>query len=405
MADTLVNGSANPNTENPGHFQSGPYWISTTTGAIIFSDSNSDLVAVRTTDGGASWSAVIAAEAGTVASFAAFFDRQNPGNTGTKVYAVWSDSVASRVKYAEFDINAGTWSTPVEVAVATAVVGGNLSFIAVSRSGNRVVGHVRNANNSSCYRSTDGSSWSAASNAFESNAYDPPQGVSVNTGDGDDVGILFADSSATALSVKMYDWSADTWTETAIGTCPSLFAVMQFGSCTRESDGHVIVAVWNATDSATADLDVYDCTLDSISTPTITAKTDALVDQAESVAAGVFVDPNTDDIYVAYATGSAYQSTVNVFYKKSTDGGSTWGSATAYGEDTDDDIRGVHGGVCGPSGGRFQPCYFNEDLDDLFVNLTNDIEIAAAGGGDPEGSLIRGKLIRGGLLRGGVLVG
>lgn len=403
MADTAVDTGLSTSSNTPGFTPYGPFWISTTKGAVFFVDANSDMCARITTDGGASWGSLIAAEAGTVATFSVFFGRQNPGNSGTLVYAAWSDSALSRIRYAEFDIDAGTWSSPVDAGAATSIAGGTMSFIAVSRSGNRIVGHVRNANNTLCRRSTDGSSWSNAAAPFESNVFDDTMGVSVNTGDNDDAGILFLDRSATELSVKMYDWSADTWTETAIGTSAEDFATYPFGQCTRVSDGVVIVAAWTQVDNAASDLKVYSCALTSISTPTISTLTNIITDQAESIGAGVFVDPNTDDIYVAYATGTTYTSSLNVYYKKSTDDGSTWGSQTAYGEDADADIRTVTGGACGTAGGRFQPLFFNDDLNDIFVNLTNDIEIAAAGGGDPEGLLVGGKLIRGGLLMRGAL--
>jgi len=64
----------------------------------------------------------------------------------------------------------------------------------------------------------------------------------------------------------------------------------------------------------------------------------------------------------------------------------TWGTEQAYSEGTVDDYRLLNSGrMVGANGGRYQPSFFNDDLNDIFVNLVNDIEFVA---GTPAAAII-----------------
>ncbi len=81
-------------------------------------------------------------------------------------------------------------------------------------------------------------------------------------------------------------------------------------------------------------------------------------------------------------SADAYLSTVQVFYKVSTDGGATWGSEVAYSEDAADDFRCL---TCdlGGTESLWSMSWYDDDDNDLFFGVTNSIEITApaVGGG------------------------
>ena len=416
-SDVLVDGDANGQTDGYAGI-CGPYWVSPTTGVVIFSNSASDVQARKTTDGGATWGAAATAEAGTVHNISAWFDQSTPGNTGDLVHVVWIDNTALDVTYANFDISAGTWSTPVDIITTFTSSGAQVSAVTRTRNGNLIAAMVGASAGNAAWKSTDvGATWTPITGPNESTAGDFILGATCNTGDDADAAMLFLDTSGDQLSIKVYDDSAGTWNETAIsaGGAVSDFAglpFLMFNAATRLSDGHCIVAAWSAIDSAAADLLTWDVYANTVTAgaASVTAKTDVVTNSPESLCVAVFVDQSNDDLYVAYQVGSAAFDLVATVYRKSTDDGTSWSaSAQTYSQQVNDDFRVVANTAMGlaSGGGRFEPLWYDDDDLDIFVNYNNSVSIAATGGGgDPEGSLLHSKLLNGGfLVNRGVLVG
>lgn len=379
MADTTVNASTNASLNLVGLHSKGITWLDTLVGGCVFVNSSNDVVGAKTTDGGVTWSAGTAVQAGTVAGLESFADIRVAGDNGTKIHVAWIDSVANNFRYAAYDISAGTWSTPVNVdGAGDGTAGGTTCFIAKTLAGGFVAGWV-SSTNSGAYKSNDGVTWNACASPVEGAAVDYMHGVHVNTDDTKDSGIIFGDVSANEYSIKMYDDSADTWTETAIAASAIATTSAPADMSTRLSDGHTILVFWNATDTATADYLAFDLRLNSIASPTVTALTNILTDSAESGAGGCFIDQAANHIYATYLRGTAFGSTTKVYYKVSTDGGLTWSVETAYSEAAEGPLRTCFGGDMGrnANGGRFQPMFLNSTASDLFVNLVNDVEVSA----------------------------
>ena len=146
----------------------------------------------------------------------------------------------------------------------------------------------------------------------------------------------------------------------------------------RHSDGHVILAVNNAADASTADLKVWDIT----DAGTITALTDVITNADNRQLAQLYINQGTNDLYVLYGgkaagsdawTGST-AVTVNICYKKSTDGGTSWGSETCVNTNAASVLRSIEtdiGGTCS----LFLPVWVNAPDNDLLTNPAAGIPI------------------------------
>jgi hypothetical protein len=234
-----------------------------------------------------------------------------------------------------------------------------------------------------CYRSIDsGANWTDRADVFETATEEDWVLLFPADVDAGDCCALFWDRSANAISVKMYDDSANTWTETAISSGMTFDALhMNMDGAIRHSDNHLLMAAHSFNDNAFDDIHTWDLTVNSIASPTVTAKTDVVTDQGESAQVSVHINQQNDDVRVAYLKGGTWEATVDAVYHLSTDDMGTWDAESAYSEAAADDLRLVHAGrTVGDAGGRYQPAFWNDDLNDIFVNETNDVEIAAADG-------------------------
>lgn len=382
MADTTVDTTVD-SFLNIRNLEVGPVWTNATTGYIIYEDAAFDVVYQKTVDGGATWGSPVVVHTGSAARLSAWFDKWTTGDTGTTIHIAYVDGSSEDLFYRDLDTSDDTLGTE-----RTVVAGASFSFggwadgvvdVTKSRGGNLYIGFWGDNSVSGerdFLRSTDaGVNWTSRAALADG---DPVDGILLRPGneaDNQDIWCIYWDRSADEISLKTYDDSANSWSETSIQT--SMVDDISFygmAASIRQSDGHLILAAWSETDATTADLKVWDIN----GSGSITAKTDVVTNLAESGQVAVFINQQNDDIYVTYIKGGTWLATVDVKYKISTDGGGAWGSEQAYSEATADDLRHVSSGLgVGDDGGIFQPVFFNDDLDDLFVNLVNDVVISA----------------------------
>jgi hypothetical protein len=400
MADTTVDNAVYQHTEL-GNCLWGPYWVDSDTGAIIICDGSGNPNARKTTDGGATWGAAVEAAAEVVHHMACVFDREVVGDTGDKVHVAYMNS-ANDLRYSAYDISANTWSTVITVGVITEntlTLSQNGLVITKSRSGNLGIAAHNGGNGDILTKKSvnSGADWSLIANWFEaSSGHDAARHAYCNTDDPDDMAIIYWDVSIGELSIKVYDDSADTVTETLItgGVDDTGVPVQRsnFSVSVRHHDGHSLVAAFDEEDSATADIRTWDVNVNSVATPTSTTKTDVLSNVAEGGSVGILVDQRTADVYCTYSRGGTWLTSITVYYKKSTDGMATWGTETAMQENAAADHRALSAGYAGTGGGRFEPIWYDNVANDILVNLTNDISLASgifgagkAGGGKGKG--------------------
>lgn len=356
----------------------GPFWVSDQVGAIIFVNTDGDITARKTTDGGASWGSQIVLEAETAVSLAAWFDQQTPGDTGDLIHIAYHADTAGQVRYANFDISAGAWSTPNNVGALNASATQNSNQIAIhkTRSGRIIVTAVTSAVGSVAAKAdSPWSSWTSITSPFESNANDQVLGVVPNTGDNNDGAILFWDISANQISIKVYDDSGNSWTETIIASSQAESTTWkQMASTMRLSDGHILLATWSQFDNAAADLRFFDIYADTVASVFFVEKANVLTNTDNAAMVDVFVNQNSDTIYVAYGIGTNPTADLIINYKKSTDDGDSWGEQTLMQEDASDDHRLLNSGAMGnQSSGRYMPAWFDDDDLEIYVSSAYDV--------------------------------
>lgn len=206
-----------------------------------------------------------------------------------------------------------------------------------------------------------------------------------NETDEDDIYALYYDESAGEFTIKTFDATAGTWSESSavlsgLGTTIGA-QEFPFDAVQRHSDGHIIVVLVTDADMAGSDTKIVDITNGT----TFSTKTDVMTNVAKTFQPRIFINQQNDDLYVAYLGSDADDETlftvVGVYFKKSTDDAATWSTETAMSANSVSsfDTLSVGGGV-GASGGNFMPIWFEETTLDVFCNLDNDVEIAAGSG-------------------------
>lgn len=372
----------------------GPYWTSPTVGYIIYSRvTDYHLVYQKTADGGATWGGEVGILGDTITALNCWADWETPGDLGTVIHMVFIDVTENSISYISFDTSDDSISaeTPVEECRGTGTINGTIgsrdySVITLTKSvgGKLAVGFKYRDNapvefNGFYVSGNNGATWDTKAALYEGNA-DYACLLPGNEGDTDDLYCLYLDRSASDTTLKVYDASGNSWSETNINT-DTPFNTGNYlwgGGAVRYSDGHIIGAFWTEHDSPTADLEVWDIN----GAGSIIQKTDVKTDSGESCLSAVFIDQSTDDIYIVYITGIAWLLTTGIYYKKSVDGGDNWGPETKLSADVDDDLLWVSAGAVNPAnGGRLMPIWENDDFKDVLTNKDNSIEIPAAAGG------------------------
>lgn len=382
MADITV-GTSVQSLLHRKSVRAGPVWIDVNIAYIFYIDGSSDLVYQKTTDGGATWAAAVTINSDMVIKASVWYDRWTPGNAGRLIHIVYSEADGDDILYRNLNTLDDSLSTEVEVVDGASYTDGNwdegVVDIVRARGGNLYLAFWGDGDGENgFYRSTDeGVTWTARAKLSDGNEADGIILMPGNEDDADDIWCIYWDRSADALSLKVYDNSGDSWAETAIASSMADdTAYYQMSAAPRRNDNHVILVAWSEIDAATADLKAWDIG----SSSSITALTNIVTDLDASTQVAVFINQQDDSIYVAYLKGGTWTATVDAVYRKSTDGGTTWGSEQAYSEAAADDMRSLWAGISvGSDGGRFQPTFFNIDLTDLFVNLVNDVLISPIG--------------------------
>ena len=353
------------------------------------------VICEKTTDGGQTWAQILTLTTGseTVSGLGIWYDEWTPAYSGTRIHVAFINTLADNVYYRYLDTATDTLGATVTVhGTGTMVSGLNcVPSITRAKGGNLQIEWGAGSAFGS-HRSTDnGLTWSPRTNVREVDedwAYVYP----ANAADPNDLIVVYTDISANAITVKEIDDSANTVSESA--TIESVadqtsqqLGHSHFGAAVRHSDGHLILATIDIRAAAgTSDFRVFDIN----GAASIVEKTPIGLSRGNIWNPAVFIDQVTDDIYVVYngtltfpseqvlCTTTAGTGQTAIYYKKSTDGGNTWGPEVLYSA-VGGDFSQVWTPLCGD---RFMVLWGSNATNPVLrVNYDNSIDLT--GGAPP----------------------
>lgn len=343
----------------------------------------------KSVDGGATWANVGAPQGATVQLFGWYYDQWTEDETGTLIHCVYLDSGGGHIGTWYFNIDTSDDSFSAEVNVDAGDPDVVLTWarrhvqVIKKRDGNLVIlGKFDNlVANFLHYRSTDeGLTWSAPlANPFEGDLdmVLPSPGYELDPAD---YVATYYDVVSRDITLKTYDDSANTWSESAaLVNVPSAdLAFVSFDLRQRWTNQSTMFFGWNDEDDPTADLIGVTITGEAVGGYTFTPTADVQTNQNESYLCAVTIDQQNDDIYVAFAQGGIWLSSVTPKYRRSTDGGVTWEAEVTLMEGVVDDYRSCwQSGSINNAGGEIIGWWYNDDTVDCLTNVSTAISIPA----------------------------
>lgn len=304
----------------------------------VYVDTNNDVVFKKSTDGGIEWSAFTVIFAGTVTYLSVWYDRWSNIAAGL-IHIAYTESGGSDTLYRTINVeNADALSTETTIfAGASQATGGSLS-ITRSRGGNvycrtcidaGVEGgffRLLNAN-------VPNGAWDAARTVNETLATtDQMILVPGWAADTNDIFGFFWDASAEEISRQNYDDSANSWAETSIATSMTdqlaSTAFPHYAASVDITNSRNLLVAWSNVDTLNADLRCW-----YVTDAAITEVTNVVLNSTDDQGlCGIGIDTATEDWYVFYTGKSdgsqTYPTSTHLYYKQSTDDGTTWGSET-----------------------------------------------------------------------------
>ena len=359
----------------------GPIWTSTLVGYMfygtaIITNSWDKVVYKKTTDGGQTWGAAVTVFDDTSGGglgvgycLSIWYDRWTPGDSGNLVYIMTGTNEGAvpadgHVLFRTLDLSSDTLSAVVLVASPgePSAFSGS-SVIVKARNGNLYLGGTNGQSAIGFYRSVDGgATWTARSAGPFTFVGDFVEAVNLYPGletDTADVWLTYFVRASKVYRLYVYDDSADSWSSTDIRTTPSFTAAT--AACTRLSDGHVLLMTYDSPGDPRF--------FDIASPASITEKTSPMTGSSES-AFSLMVSELDSAIWFAYVRSNV------VYYRKSSDGGTTWDAELPMSQDAHSQVAQTWQSSALPASGRLYVVWIDNSAKDLFSNYANSVEIA-----------------------------
>lgn len=317
------------------------YLVQTPTGVLycVYVDSGSDVAFRKSTNGGLTWSNPTVVFAGTVVALSIWYDRWS-GIAAGLIHCAYTESGGSDTLYRTINTESSdALSTQTTIFAGTSQAAGGMLTIARAVGGNVYCKTTIDAGaEGGFYRlpnaNVPNGAWDAARTNNEALATQD-MGILVpnlNNADTQDMLMIFWDVSANQISRYNYDDSANSWAETIFsGTFTEQVAATSFPHFDVAVDltnSQILVVAWNAIDTLNADLTCW-----TVTESAITAKTDVVTNSTDDQAlCGICLDTVNGIWWVYYAGittgGETWLTSVNLYCKGSSDGGTTWGPET-----------------------------------------------------------------------------
>ena len=302
----------------------------------VYIDSASDVVYKKSTDGGVTWAAAVVVYTGTAAQLSIWFDRWSNISAGL-IHCAYTDSGNSDVFYRTIDTeNSDTLSTQTTIFAGASSANGSAMSITRARGGNVfcmvcIDAGVESTTKKLLNANVPDGAWSAALTAG-TEAATTDQWILLPgwAADNQDIMCFFWDADVDEISRKLYDDSANTWGETSIATTMVDVAATatypHFAATVDITNSRNLLVAWSAVDLANADLRCWHVTESAI-----TEVTNVVLNSTDDQGGcAIGIDTDTQDWYVYYGGKSngaeSWAAAIQIYRKKSTDDGTTWGS-------------------------------------------------------------------------------
>lgn len=316
------------------------YLIQTPSGVLylVYVDGGTDVTVRKSLNNGITWGAEIGIFTGTVTALSVWYDRWSNISAGL-IHMAYQESATDDTLYRTLDTeNSDALSTQTTIfAGASTAAGGHLS-ITRSVGGNVYCKTVIDAGaEGGFYRlpnaNVPSGAWDAARTVDEAIATQDQMILlpDYDAADTQDILAIFWDASANEISRKLYDDSANSWSETSIATSMTdsvaTTAFPHFAVAMDIANTQHILVAWSAVDTANADLRCW--TIDSSS---ITEVTNVVLNSTDDQGLAAISLGSDGTWYVFYGGKSdgseTWNTSLDVYCKISTDSGSTWGAET-----------------------------------------------------------------------------
>lgn len=317
------------------------YIVQTPSGVfyLVYIDVANDVVYKKSTDG-YTWGEQVVIFAGTTTQLSIWYDRWSNISAGL-IHIAYTESVTDDTLYRTIDTESSdTLSTQTVIFAGastlnggchlsiTRAVGGNVYCKAVIDSGSEG-GFFRlpNAN-------VPNGAWDAARTVDEAIASGDQMILLPNltAADTQDIMAIFCDNSVAEISRKLYDDSANSWSETLISTGMAVILpsniLPQLATAVDIANNRIILVAWSNADIVNSDLRCW-----IITDSSITEVTNVILNSGDDQAlTAISIDINSGNWHVYYAGKSdgseTYPTSMQIYTKISKDDGSTWGAET-----------------------------------------------------------------------------
>lgn len=326
-----------------------PYMVKANNGALyaIFVDQAIDVVYKKSTNGGLTWSPAVAVFAGSATAVAVWYDRWS-NISADLIHIVYQESGTDDTLYRTINTaSSDALSTQTVIFAGASTAGGGHLSVTRSVGGNVYCKTVIDAGaEGGFYRlpnaNVPNGAWDAARTVDETIATTDQMILlpDLTAADNQDIIAIFWDGSAEEISRKLYDDSGNSWSETSIATSmtdvAATTAFPNFNASVDLTNSQIILVAWSAADGANADLKCW-----TITNSAITEKTAVVSNGTDDQGlCAITIDTATEDWYVFYAGKSdgseTWTTSLNIYYKRSTDDGTTWGNETKLTQGTRD---------------------------------------------------------------------
>jgi len=306
---------------------------------IVYIDTGSDVAFRKSTDGGFSWSNPVIIFAGTATAVSIWYDRWSNISAGL-IHVAYQESATDDTLYRTVNTESSdALSTQTVIfAGASTATGGHLS-ITRAVGGNVYCKTVIDAGaEGGFYRlptaNVPSGAWDVARTVDEVIATTDMMILlpNLNAADTQDIMGIFWDASANEISRKLYDDSANTWSETSIAATmtdqAATVAFPHFAAAVDIANSQIVLVAWSVVDTLNADLRCW-----TITESAITEVTNVVLNSTDDQGlCAIAINSSSGHWFVFYGGASdgseTFLTSINIYYKGSTDGGTTWSPET-----------------------------------------------------------------------------